>query len=135
MGSVSGTHELMAKWLYGTGLRLMECRRLRVTDLDGAPQPIVVRDGNGMAIASPCGLKAWSAHSRNMERVSNASMRTMSPKGMAPSCDRSPWHEQTPVPAAFGCGQTCFPPTSGRKPPGQESSAGITPMHVDCNGP
>jgi integron integrase len=48
MGSVSGTHELMAKGLYGTGLRLMECRRRRVTDLDGAPQQIVVRDGNGM---------------------------------------------------------------------------------------
>ena len=48
MGSVSGTPELMAKWLYGTGLRLMACLRLRVTDLDCAPQQIVVRDGNGM---------------------------------------------------------------------------------------
>jgi integron integrase len=48
MGSVSGTHELMAKWLYGTGRRLMECLRLRVTDLDFAPQQIIVRDGNGM---------------------------------------------------------------------------------------
>jgi integrase len=48
MRSVSGTHELMAKVLYGTGRRRMECRRLRVTDLDGAPQQIVVRDGNGM---------------------------------------------------------------------------------------
>jgi integrase len=48
MGSVSGTHELMAKGLYGTGRRRMECLRLRVTDLDCAPQQIVVRDGNGM---------------------------------------------------------------------------------------
>ena len=48
MGSVSGTHELMATWLYGTGRRLMECLWLRVTDLDFAPQQIVVRDGNGM---------------------------------------------------------------------------------------
>jgi integrase len=48
MGSVSGTHELMAKWLYGTGRRRMECLRLRVTDLDCAPQQIVVRDGTGM---------------------------------------------------------------------------------------
>jgi integrase len=48
MGSVSGTHELMAKGLYGTGRRRMECRRLRVTDLDGAPRQIVVHDGNGM---------------------------------------------------------------------------------------
>jgi integrase len=48
MGSVSGTHELMAKGLYGTGRRRMECLRLRVPALDGAPQQIVVRDGNGM---------------------------------------------------------------------------------------
>jgi site-specific recombinase XerD len=48
MGSVSGTHELMANVLYGTGLRLIECLRRRVTDLDCAPQQIVVRDGNGM---------------------------------------------------------------------------------------
>ena len=45
MGSGSGTHELMAKWLYGTGLRLMECLRLRVKDLDFAQQQIVVREG------------------------------------------------------------------------------------------
>ena len=36
MGSVSRTYELMAKVLYGTGLRLMECLRLHVTDLDFA---------------------------------------------------------------------------------------------------
>jgi site-specific recombinase XerD len=48
MGSVSGTHELMAKGLYGTGRRRMECLWLRVTDLDGAPQQIVGRDGNGL---------------------------------------------------------------------------------------
>ena len=48
MGSVSGTHELMAKVRYGTGRRRMECLWLRVTDLDCAPQQIVVRDGNGM---------------------------------------------------------------------------------------
>jgi integrase len=48
MRSVSGTHELMAKGRHGTGRRRMACRRLRVTDLDCAPQQIVVRDGNGM---------------------------------------------------------------------------------------
>jgi integron integrase len=48
IGYVSGTHELMAKLLYGTGLRLIECLRLRVKDLHFAPQQIVVRDGNGM---------------------------------------------------------------------------------------
>jgi integron integrase len=37
----------MAKLLYGTGMRLMECVRLRVKDLDPAGNQILVRDGKG----------------------------------------------------------------------------------------
>jgi integron integrase len=48
IGDVSGPHELMAMLLYGTGLRLLECLRRRVKDLDFAQQQIVVRDGKGM---------------------------------------------------------------------------------------
>src|SRR5437588_3555354 len=42
-----GTHRLMAGLLYGSGLRLMECVRLRVKDVDFAYARIVVRDGKG----------------------------------------------------------------------------------------
>jgi integrase len=38
---------LMATLLYGSGLRLMDCLRLRVKDLDFGCQQIVVRDGKG----------------------------------------------------------------------------------------
>lgn len=38
---------LMASLLYGSGLRLMECVRLRVKDLDFAQLQIVVREGKG----------------------------------------------------------------------------------------
>jgi len=37
----------MAQLLYGSGLRLMECVRLRVKDLDFGHQHIIVRDGKG----------------------------------------------------------------------------------------
>ena len=47
LGHLSGTHLLMAKLLYGSGLRLMECVRLRVKDLDFAQRIILVRDGKG----------------------------------------------------------------------------------------
>jgi integron integrase len=40
-------HQLMAKLLFGTGMRLMECLRLRVKDLDFKQNMIVVRDGEG----------------------------------------------------------------------------------------
>lgn len=42
-----GTTRLMAHLLYGSGLRLMECARLRVKDVDLAYNHIVVRDGKG----------------------------------------------------------------------------------------
>ena len=48
LGHLSGDHLLMAKLLYGSGLRLMECARLRVKDVDFAYHTIVVRDGKGM---------------------------------------------------------------------------------------
>src|ERR1700720_202079 len=42
-----GAHRLMASLLYGSGLRLMECVRLRVKDVDFGYARITVRDGKG----------------------------------------------------------------------------------------
>ena len=42
-----GVHRLMAGLLYGSGLRLMECVRLRVKDVDFGYLRITVRDGKG----------------------------------------------------------------------------------------
>jgi integron integrase len=47
LDALAGTHQLMAKLLYGSGLRLMECVRLRVKDLDFAQRQLVVRSGKG----------------------------------------------------------------------------------------
>ncbi|UCE07714.1 MAG: site-specific integrase [bacterium] len=47
LDALSGTYALMAGLLYGSGLRLMECLRLRVKDVDFAQNQIVVRDGKG----------------------------------------------------------------------------------------
>jgi integron integrase len=44
---LSGPHRLMVELLYGSGLRLSECLRLRVKDLDFAHHLIQVRDGKG----------------------------------------------------------------------------------------
>ena len=45
--SLEGTHWLVAGLLYGSGLRLMECLRLRVKDIDFTYHQITVRDGKG----------------------------------------------------------------------------------------
>jgi integrase len=42
---MQGTQQLMAKLIYGCGLRVMECIRLRVKDIDFAMNQIVVSDG------------------------------------------------------------------------------------------
>jgi integron integrase len=47
LAALSGTHQLMARLLYGGGLRLMECVRLRVKDLDFSRRQIMVRNGKG----------------------------------------------------------------------------------------
>jgi len=47
IGAMSGMHQLMAGLLYGSGMRLMECIRLRVQDVDFDYHQIVVRDAKG----------------------------------------------------------------------------------------
>ena len=41
------TMQTMTKLLYGSGLRLMECVRLRIKDVDFQREQLVVRDGKG----------------------------------------------------------------------------------------
>lgn len=48
LGRLRGESRLMAELLYGSGLRLMECVRLRIKDIDFGYGHITVRDGKGM---------------------------------------------------------------------------------------
>jgi integron integrase len=47
LAQLTGTRWLMASLLYGAGLRVMECLRLRVKDVDLGYRQILVRDGKG----------------------------------------------------------------------------------------
>ena len=47
LSKMSGMCGLMAKLLYGSGLRLNECLQLRVQDLDFGNHQVIVRDGKG----------------------------------------------------------------------------------------
>ena len=47
LAHLDGTPLLMASLLYGAGLRLMDCIRLRVKDIDLTRNQITVRDGKG----------------------------------------------------------------------------------------
>lgn len=47
LAQLDGTARLMANLIYGSGMRLMECVRLRVKDIDFNYRQITVRDGKG----------------------------------------------------------------------------------------
>src|SRR6266568_4102775 len=47
LGRLHGTPKLVATLLYGTGMRLMECLRLRVKDVEFGRNLIIVREGKG----------------------------------------------------------------------------------------
>lgn len=68
--NLEGTHWLIAGLLYGSGLRLMECLRLRVKDIDFTYGQLTVRDGKGeqdRITMLPAKLK--QPLRRHMERV------------------------------------------------------------------
>ena len=47
LSRMEGTYSLMARLLYGTGMRIMECCRLRVQDVDFDRGEILIRNGKG----------------------------------------------------------------------------------------
>jgi integron integrase len=47
LAAATGEHQLVFRLLYGTGMRKMECLRLRVKDLDFDRRLIVIREGKG----------------------------------------------------------------------------------------
>jgi integron integrase len=47
LAGIDGVHGLMARLMYGTGMRIGECVAIRVKDLDLRRRELVVRDGKG----------------------------------------------------------------------------------------
>jgi integron integrase len=47
LGRLDGTQALLGRVLYGTGMRLLECLRLRVKDVDFGLNQITIREGKG----------------------------------------------------------------------------------------
>jgi integron integrase len=98
--AMSGTYQLMAKLLYGTGLRLMECARLRVKDVEFARQQIWVRAGKGMkdrvtmlpaSLTTELEQHLRRVQSRHEEDVARGFGRVYLPEGLgrkSPNADR-----------------------------------------------
>ena len=62
LSRIDGEHALMARLLYGTGLRISEALQLRVKDLDFAQRALIVRSGKGgkdRVVMLPASLLAY----------------------------------------------------------------------------
>jgi len=81
LNELHGVPWLMASLMYGAGLRLLECARLRIKDVDFARGEITVRDGKGMKdrrTMLPSALKEpFAAH---VERVTRQHERDLKRK-------------------------------------------------------
>jgi integron integrase len=79
LSHVRGTPRLMATLLYGAGLRLLECARLRVKDVDFDANQILVRGGKGdkdRVTLLPASVKADLArHLESARRQHEADLR------------------------------------------------------------
>ncbi len=79
LAQLSGDKWLMGSLMYGAGLRLMECLRLRVQDIDFARNEILVRDGKGAkdrATMLPESLKLpLRSHMREVKTIHEKDLR------------------------------------------------------------
>ncbi|MEY4591986.1 MAG: hypothetical protein RIR18_881, partial [Pseudomonadota bacterium] len=84
---MEGTHGLMARLLYGTGMRLMECMRLRVKDVDFERGEVMVRDGKGakdrVTMLPQLLVPTLQAHLKQLRTLDEADSEYV-----FPSCDR-----------------------------------------------
>ena len=80
MNGLSGVPRLMASLLYGSGLRLMECARLRVKDIDFERSQIVIRQSKGrkdrITLLPTSPRKELQDHLRQVKLVHDQDLKT-----------------------------------------------------------
>src|SRR5256712_10298575 len=78
LGRLGGTTWLVASLLYGSGLRLLECLRLRVKDVDPGRNTILVRSGKGdrdrVTVFPVVVKRALEAHLKQVRRLWEADL-------------------------------------------------------------
>jgi integron integrase len=108
---LDGVHGLAAGLLYGAGLRLMECLRLRVKDVDFGQKHLIVRDGKGqkdrvsllpVRLVEPLRVQIGQALALYRQDLADGNGRVYLPFALArkyPEADRAPgWQYVFPAP-------------------------------------
>jgi len=109
LDNFAGDKWLMASLLYGAGLRLMECLRVRVQDVDFSRKEITVRDGKGakgrLTMLPESLMKLLQEHLSKIELIHERDLsegwgRVQMPNALARKYPKAP---------ADWCGQWVFP--------------------------
>jgi integrase len=127
---MQGTKWLMASLLYGAGLRLRECLKLRVKDLDFGYQQIVMRDGKGakdrVTMLPASVVEPLKAH---LVRVKGLHQRDLS-RGVARSSCPTRSHGSIHGRNTNGHGSSCFHRSSSLPSGARVRSGAITSMRT-----
>ena len=129
-----GVFLLMAQLLYGCGLRLMECCRLRGKDVSLERGQIVVRGGKGdkdRVVMLPKAVRGELG--RQLEWRRRLHERDLL-RGVAPSTCRTPRSGSTPVRPGSWAGSSCSPRGGCRAARGPAGRGDTTCSPARCNG-
>ena len=109
LGRMNGTPRLVSTLLYGTGMRLLECLRLRVKDLEFGNNRIVVRDTKGgedrvvpFPLVARAEMPSWLSRVKRIHERPRRRFRQRLPS-------RRHREESSPAPSANGAGSTSSP--------------------------
>lgn len=100
LDQMAGNPWLMASLLYGSGLRVLECARLRVKDVDLDRREIVVRDGKGRkdrvtllpeSLRAPLGEQLDRARRQHHRDVARGLGSVELPTAIERKYPRAPW--------------------------------------------
>lgn len=135
LGHLRGDKWLMASLMYGAGLRLMECLRLRVQDIDLARDEIIVRDGKGAqdrrTMLPETVKKPLQKHLQKVKAIHDEDVAA----GWGGFNCRLPRTESTPTPPPTGAGNGSFRRSTGGRTRELARKAAIIPTKRSCNGP
>lgn len=117
LGAMAGELGLLARLLYGTGMRINEALQLRVKDVDFAHQAVVVRAGKGgkdRVLMLPQALAQPLSRCESKSPALAKSGRRMWPRGRQASRCHTPWNASTREPARRGPDSGCSLKTTTR---------------------
>lgn len=126
LAHMEGRPQLLASLLYGTGMRLMECLRLRVKDVDFARNEITIRGGKEPRIATPYCPNRWSSRCSGKSYARGCCMLPIWLQDLAQRPCRTHWHASTHRQRVTSAGSMFFRQFSAQSIPPMASSAAIT---------